>query len=70
LIFSEVLPLSAEDYRAVLKHLSEEGITGGVAYDAVILYAAIEGKADCVVTLNEGDFRRIYPQMAEQIVSP
>lgn len=66
----EVLPLSAEDYSAVIKHLSEEGITGGVTYDAVILYAAITGKADRVVTLNEGDFRRIYPQMAEQIVSP
>jgi len=55
---------------SVTKHLSEEGITGGVTYDAVILYAAITGKADRVVTLNEGDFRRIYPQMAEQIVSP
>jgi len=65
-----VLPLSAEDYSAVIKHLSEEGITGGVTYDAVILYAAITGKADRVVTLNEGDFRRIYPQMVEQIVSP
>jgi len=66
----EVLPLSAEDYSAVIKHLSEEGITGGVTYDAVILYAAIRGKADRIVTLNESDFRRIYPQMTEQIVSP
>ena len=66
----EVLPLSAEDYSAVTKHLSEEGIAGGVTYDAVILYAAIKGKADRVVTLNEGDFRRIYPEMAEKIVSP
>jgi hypothetical protein len=55
---------------SIIKHLSEEGITGGVTYDAVILYTAITGKADRVVTLNEGDFRRLYPQMAEQIVSP
>jgi predicted nucleic acid-binding protein len=47
----EVLPLSAEDYSAVIKHLSEEGITGGVTYDAVILYTAITGKVDRVVTL-------------------
>jgi len=66
----EVLPLSAEEYSVVIKHLSEVGIIGGVTYDALILYAAIQGKADRVVTLNEGDFRRIYPQMAEQIVSP
>ena len=64
----EVVPLSGDDYSAVTKHLSEEGITG-VTYDALILCAAIMGKADRVVTLIEGDFRRIYPQMAEQIVS-
>lgn len=66
----EVLPLSAEDYNAVIKHLSEERISGGATYDALILYTAIKGKADRLVTLNEGDFRRIYPQMAEQIVPP
>lgn len=66
----EVLPLTAEDYNAVIKHLSEGGVTGGVTYDAVILYVAIKENADCVVTLNEGDFRRIYPEIAEQIVSP
>lgn len=66
----EVLPLSAEDYGTIIKHLSENEIAGGVTYDAVILYAAIKGKADRVVTLNESDFRRIYPQMAEQIIAP
>ena len=66
----KVTSLSAEDYKTVTKHLSEEGIIGGVTYDAMILYAAIKEKADFVVTLNAGDFRRIYPQMAEQIISP
>jgi predicted nucleic acid-binding protein len=66
----EVLSSTAEDYGAVIKSRSKEGITGGVTYDAIILYAAIKGKADRVVTLNENDFRRIYPQMAARIVSP
>jgi predicted nucleic acid-binding protein len=66
----EVAPLSAEDYSAVTRHLSEKGITGGVTYDALILYTAIKAKADRIVTLNESDFRRIYPQIAEQIISP
>jgi predicted nucleic acid-binding protein len=66
----EVMSLSAEDYSAVTKHLSEVGITGGVTYDALILYTAIKGQADRVVTLNEGDFRRIYPQLAGLIISP
>lgn len=66
----KVAPLAAEDYRTVTRHLSEEGIIGGVTYDAIILYTAIKEKADRVVTLNESDFRRIYPQLAEQIISP
>jgi predicted nucleic acid-binding protein len=66
----QVAALSAEDYKAVTKHLAEEGIIGGITYDAVILYVAIKEKAERVVTLNEGDFRRIYPQMAEEIISP
>ena len=66
----EVASLSAEDYSAVTRHLSEEEITGGVTYDALILYTAIKEKADRIVTLNESDFRRIYPQIAGQIISP
>ena len=66
----EVMSLSVEDYSAVTKHLSEEGIIGGVTYDALIVYTAIKGQVDRVVTLNESDFRRIYPQIAGLIVSP
>jgi len=66
----EVATLSAEDYSTLIKDLSEEGIVGGVTYDAVILYAAIKSKPDRVVTLNENDFRRIFPHLALPIVSP
>jgi len=48
----------------------ERGLPAVSPNDAVILYAAIKGRADRVVTLNDGDFRQIYPQMAEKIVSP
>ena len=66
----EVATLSTADYSELTKHLSQEGIIGGVTYDAVILYAAIKGQADRIVTLNENDFRRIFPKLALPIVSP
>ena len=66
----EVVPLSGEDYAAVIDHLSGLGIIGGATYDALILHAASKAMADRVVTLNEQDFRRVYPDLADRIASP
>ena len=66
----EIVSLSKEDYIAVIDHLSESGIVGGVTYDALILHAALKADADRVLTLNAGDFQRIYPDLAGRIVSP
>jgi predicted nucleic acid-binding protein len=66
----KVVFLSDEDYVAVIDHLSDLGIVGGATYDALILHAAAKAKADQVVTLNEKDFRRVYPGLADKIVSP
>ena len=66
----EVVSLSDKDYAAVIDHLAESGIVGGVTYDVLILYAAIKVGTDRVITLNESDFKRIYPQLADQITSP
>lgn len=66
----EVVPLSVEDYAAVIAHLSELGIVGGATYDALILYAAIKTGVDRVVTLNEKDFRKVYPHFADRLIAP
>ena len=66
----EVVSLSEKDYAAVLDDLSEAGMVGGVTYDALILYAALKAGVDRVVTLNEEDFRRIYPEFADKVISP
>jgi len=66
----KVVPLSDEDYAAVIDHLSEMSIVGGVTYDALILYAAIKSSVDRVVTLNEKDFRKVYPHFADRISQP
>lgn len=66
----EVVSLSDEDYAMIIEHLSEAGIVGGVTYDALILYVALKVDVDYVVTLNEKDFRRIYPNLADKVISP
>ena len=66
----EVVFLSDVDYAQVIEHLSALGIVGGATYDALILHAAVKANVDRVVTLNEKDFRRVYPELADKIVSP
>jgi predicted nucleic acid-binding protein len=64
----EVVPLSAEDYARVIKQLSQCGIVGGATYDALILQAAVRAGADQIVTLNDSDFLRVAPDLADRIV--
>lgn len=66
----EVVSLSKEDYAAVIEQLSGSGIVGGAIYDALIIRAAINAKVDQIVTFNADDFRRVYPALAEKIVTP
>ena len=66
----EVVALSATDYVTLLKQLAGLGIAGGAVYDALLLHAAWKAGVDQVVTLNAHDFRRVYPALADQIVSP
>lgn len=66
----EVVALSDSDYITVLDHLTDLGIVGGATYDALILQAAAKANVDQVITLNEKDFRRVYPDLADRIISP
>jgi predicted nucleic acid-binding protein len=66
----QVITLSEQDYMNVIKHLSESNIIGGVIYDALILQAAIKANVDYVITLNETDFKRVYPDFVDKIISP
>ena len=66
----EVVALSSDDYVTLLSHLADLGIAGGAVYDALLLHAAWKSGVDQVVTLNPNDFRRVYPTLADRIVSP
>ncbi|RME71261.1 MAG: PIN domain-containing protein [Chloroflexi bacterium] len=66
----KVVFLSDHDYIEVIEHLSTLGVVGGSTYDALILRTAVNTNVEQVVTLNEKDFRRVYPELADRIISP
>jgi predicted nucleic acid-binding protein len=66
----EIVQLSGMDYATVIAYLARQGITGGATYDALILSAAVKAGADQIVTLNEKHFRRIRPDLADNIIAP
>lgn len=66
----EVVVLSVADYVSLLDHLADLKIVGGAVYDALLLHAAHKAEVDKVITLNAHDFRRVYPALADRIVSP
>lgn len=67
---TEVVALTAEDYEVIVGRISELGLAGGVIYDALITRAAETAGADRLVTLNERDFRRAWPEGEVRITGP
>lgn len=65
-----MVPLSWNDYRAVIKRLSDRGVVGGVTYDALIVRAAQKARVARVVTLDPDDFQRVRPEGCHLITSP
>lgn len=66
----QVVELTTQDYVNVLRHLANLRITSGAVYDALIVYAAIKGEAEQIITLNPRDFQRVYPGISSRIVLP
>lgn len=68
--YVQTVDLAAADVRQAVECLSRHGLAGGVVYDALIAAAAIEAHAECIVTLNAGDFRRVVPAGTLDIRDP
>jgi predicted nucleic acid-binding protein len=67
---AQLIDLSAADYSATLQRASERGLSGGVIYDALIARAAEKAGADRLLTLNETDFRRVWPDSKSILLVP
>jgi hypothetical protein len=66
----EIVTLSKADYRTVLQSLSENQISGGATYDALIAHASVKARVDRLITLNPDDFRRVRSEIASRVFSP
>lgn len=55
---ASVVALGAKDYAEALHQLKDNGFSGGIVYDALILKAALKSGAESLLTLNASDFRR------------
>jgi predicted nucleic acid-binding protein len=64
------IDLDSADYASTLDTVVQLGLSGGVVYDALIARAAELAKVDLLLTLNAKDFRRIWPESTERILSP
>lgn len=67
---ARIIPLATADYAAVLRDMSERGLSGGVIYDALIARAAQKAGVDRLVTLNIEDFRRVWPDAGQRLITP
>jgi len=65
-----MIALSNAEYLAVVKRMSELGLAGGAIYDALIAKAAQKAEVKQIVTLNSGDFKRVWPEGKEHIAAP
>ena len=68
--FVQAVELTAQETGIVVQRLSRQGLAGGVVYDALIAEAAVKGGAECIVTLNVSDFRRVTQGMSLSVREP
>jgi predicted nucleic acid-binding protein len=66
----KVIALAADDYRDLIGQAVQNGLVGGVIYDAVIAKGAELATVDYLLTLNVGHFQRVWPHGASRVVSP
>jgi predicted nucleic acid-binding protein len=66
----EVVSLTAAEYRAAIKQMSELGLSGGIVYDALIAKAAKKAKVERLLTFNSDHFNRVWPSGEGVITTP
>jgi len=67
----ELVALSANDYKLVLRSCAVSGLVGGLVFDALHLHSAQKAGCDRLYTFNVKDFRLLAPSsMADKIAAP
>jgi predicted nucleic acid-binding protein len=66
---AKLIALTASDYGSVIRRMGENGLSGGIIYDFLVIRAAEKAGADRLLTLNTKDFARIWPEGRTRIIS-
>jgi predicted nucleic acid-binding protein len=67
----ELVALSKDDYKAVLRSCANSGLIGGVVFDALHLHSARKAECDRIFTFNVKDFRALASStFADRIAAP
>jgi predicted nucleic acid-binding protein len=64
------IALTVSENLQELQRLVEAGITGGHAYDALLLACARKSHSERIYTLNLKHFRMLAPDLANKIIAP
>jgi predicted nucleic acid-binding protein len=65
-----VMALQGHHYRELIERAANNGLAGGVVYDAIIAKAAETAGVDYLLTLNVTHFQRVWQAGAARVVSP
>lgn len=69
--YFELIALSAQDYKAVLRSCTDAGLIGGLFFDALHLHSAQKANCDRIYTFNVKDFRSLASaEFAGKIAAP
>ena len=69
--YFELVELTREDYRSVIRSCADASLIGGLVFDALHLQSAVKSKCDRVYTFNVKDFRTLAPpSLAGKIAAP
>lgn len=62
--------LTAKMYEEAIQCCLQQGVAGGIIYDALLLCCARSAKAQRIYTFNVRDFQRLMPDLATMITAP
>ncbi len=66
----DIVPLTPEDYKIVIKQMVNLKLTGGAIFDALIAQIAIKTNCDYLLTNNPNHFTRISAEIAAKVTLP
>jgi predicted nucleic acid-binding protein len=66
----DIIPLTPEDYKNVIKQMVNLKLIGGAIFDALIAQVAVKTNSDYLLTNNPNHFTRISMEIASKVILP